>query len=154
MRAGWISAMRMAGQCTPMPSEETPPLHFRLKPKIPLKLRSFISGLSAAFRADYHFIAGRQTLFPARSRPCAKRGKRRKSLRPPGKFAVCFSIEAVCFRKLQKVFFSFGPCTARFLFSAQPKRENGGCNEPAILMAALLFAPESPSRLRGRPAPP
>ena len=23
--------------------------------------------------------------------------------------------------------FSFGPCTARFLFSAQPKRENGGC---------------------------
>ena len=25
------------------------------------------------------------------------------------------------------VFFSFGPCTARFLFSAQPKRENGGC---------------------------
>ena len=50
--------------------------------------------------------------------------------------------------------FSFGPCTARFLFSAQPKRENGGCNEPAILMAALSFAPESPSRLRGRPAPP
>ena len=23
-------------------------------------------------------------------------------------------------------FFSFGPCTARFLFLAQPKRENGG----------------------------
>ena len=34
-----------------MSSEETPPLHFRLKPKIPLKLRSFISGLRAALRA-------------------------------------------------------------------------------------------------------
>ena len=26
-----------------------------------------------------------------------------------------------------KRLFSFGPCTARFLFSVQPKRENGGC---------------------------
>ena len=41
---GWFIA-------PPMSSEETPPLHFRLKPKIPLKLRSFISGLRAALRA-------------------------------------------------------------------------------------------------------
>ena len=41
---GWCNA-------SPMSSEETPPLHFRLKPKIPLKLRSFISGLRAALRA-------------------------------------------------------------------------------------------------------
>ena len=41
---GWCNA-------PPMSSEETPPLHFRLKPKIPLKLRSFISGLRAALRA-------------------------------------------------------------------------------------------------------
>ena len=32
---GWFIA-------PPMSSEETPPLHFRLKPKIPLKLRSFL----------------------------------------------------------------------------------------------------------------
>ena len=32
---GWCNA-------PPMSSEETPPLHFRLKPKIPLKLRSFL----------------------------------------------------------------------------------------------------------------
>ena len=32
---GWFIA-------PPMSSEETPPLHFRLRPKIPLKLRSFL----------------------------------------------------------------------------------------------------------------
>ena len=43
LRAGRNSAMRMAGpSAPPMSSEETPPLHFRLKPKIPLKLRSFL----------------------------------------------------------------------------------------------------------------
>ena len=37
--------------------------------------------------------------------------------------------------------FSFGPCTARFLFSPQAeKKENGGCIAPAIIMAEILPA--------------
>ena len=57
--------MMMAGQCAPMSWEEIPPLHFRLKPKIPLKLRSFISGLEAVLKpaecrigADYFVREG------------------------------------------------------------------------------------------------
>ena len=64
----------------------------------------------------------RGTGCPARHWPCAKRGKRRKSLCPRIKFALSPSIEVKGFRKLQKVFFSFGPCTARFLFFCAQKR--------------------------------
>ena len=40
---GENSAMRMAGAyAPPISSEEIPPLHFRLTPKIPLELRSFL----------------------------------------------------------------------------------------------------------------
>ena len=49
----------------------------------------------------------RGTGCPARHWPCAKRGKRRKSLCPRIKFALSPSIEVKGFRKLQKVFFSF-----------------------------------------------
>ena len=35
------------------------------------------------------------------------------------------------------VFFSFGPCTARFLFFCAQKKENGGCICPAIIMAEI-----------------
>ena len=63
------------------------------------------------FGKDSSSTGGRTAVLPTRTQPGAKRGKRRKSLRPRGKFAVCSSLEAVCFRKLQKVFFSFGPCT-------------------------------------------
>ena len=69
----------------------------------------------------------------ARYRPCAERGKRRTSLRPRIKFALFPSIEAKDLRKLQKVFFSFGSCTARFLFfCVQKKRKWGGAmNQPS-----------------------
>ena len=49
---GPLAALRLtlAGRARSS-SEETPPLHFRLTPKIPLKLRFFISGPRAALRA-------------------------------------------------------------------------------------------------------
>ena len=70
--------------------------------------------------------------------------------RPPhlGEFDPCGQIPP------QRLF-SFGPCTARFLFSAQPKRENGGCIAPAIIMAEILPArqgEQKPPRPSGRNA--
>ena len=46
--------------------------------------------------------------------------------------------------------FSFGPCTARFLFSAQPKRENGGAlHQPS----SWLKSPPPVRARKGRPCP-
>ena len=111
---------------------------FDARPPAPLPaLRAW----PGTFGQDSRPTAGKHPLFSARSQPGAKRGKRRKSLRPRIKSAERPSIEAKNFRNHQKVFFSFGPCTARqgeprsgeralwrvFSFSARRKRENGGC---------------------------
>ena len=45
--------------------------------------------------------------------------------------------------------FSFGPCTARFLFSAQPKRENGGC----IAQPSSWLKSTPPVRATTKPRP-
>ena len=79
----------------------------------------------------------RGTGCPARHWPCAKRGKRRKSLCPRIKFALSPSIEVKGFRKLQKSFSLLDRARPVFSFSALRKRENGGCNEPAIIMAEI-----------------
>ncbi len=75
--------------------------------------------------------AGRIGHHPRRYRPGAKRGKRRKSLRLPIKFADRPSIEAESSRNHQKVFFSFGPCTARFLFFCAQKKRKWGVHLPS-----------------------
>ena len=40
-------------------------------------------------------------------------------------------------RKDQKVFFSFGPCTARFLFFCAQKKRKWGVHCPAIIMTEI-----------------
>ena len=85
--------------------------------------------------------SGRTVVFPARNGPGAKRGKRRKSLRPTIRFPAHPSIEAKRSREAKRLF-SFGPCTARFLFSTRGEKKMGGASAPA------------PARGREFPVPP
>ena len=104
--------------------------------------------------------SGRRWYSPIRDRVCAKRGKRRRGPCVDAVLTTALPMNGGNFRNCPKAFFfSFGPCTARFLnFFTEENEKMGGASpdtpERRVVRPRPVGGP--PSRPRGRhlPSPP